>query len=238
MVLPQLNPRWRDRVVRGWSREVLRILHVKLVLSGEVPNRHSPPAMFVANHISWLDIWAINSVCPSRFVSKSEVRDWPVIGWLAVRGGVIFIERARRRDAARVSGAAAEALRSGDSLCVFPEGTTSDGTHIFPFHGSLMQAAVDATAPVWPIALRYLRRDGSINTEVAYAGDTTMAESMRAVLWQGRIVLHMDFSKPLSSLASDRRELARESERVISALANLPVRAALGKTSDPQGDTQ
>lgn len=225
LVLPRLDDAGRKRLIRNWSAHVLHILNVRLEVDGMLPTVDSRPVMLVSNHVSWLDIWAISSVRAVRFVAKSEVRSWPVIGWLSEKAGVIFIERARRHDTARVSGAGAAALLGGDSLCVFPEGTTSDGTHMYPFRSSLLQSAVDAAAPVWPVALHYPGKNGGFNTEVAYAGDTTMLQSLRAVLAQREIVLRLTFAEPINPAGRDRRELAQAAENIISSLACLPVRA-------------
>lgn len=225
LVLPRLQGTRREQLVSHWSAHILRILNVKLTVSGTVPTAEMSAALFVSNHISWLDIWAINTVRTVRFVAKSEVRSWPVIGWLAEQAGVIFIERSRRHDTSRVSGAGASALRGGDCLCVFPEGTTSDGTHLYPFRSSLLQSAVDAGAPVWPIALQYPLPGGSPNTAIAYAGDTSLAQSMKAVLSQREITLHLKFSEPIHPAGRDRRVLAQQAEAAIASLARLPVRA-------------
>jgi len=224
VVLPRLQGARRDRLISGWSAHILHILNVRLIVSGDVPAADAPAALFVSNHISWLDIWAINTVRNVRFVAKSEVRSWPVIGWLSEQAGVIFIERARRHDTSRVAGAGASALRDGHCLCVFPEGTTSDGTHLYPFRSSLLQSAVDAGAPVWPVALQYLLPGGMPNTAIAYAGDTSLAQSMKEILAQREIVLHLKYSEPIAPAGRDRRQLAQQAETAIASVARLPVR--------------
>lgn len=238
LVLPRLQGTRREQVIRDWSAQVLRILNVRLVATGVLPTADARAVLIVANHISWLDIWAINTVRVVRFVAKSEVRSWPVIGWLSEKVGVIFIERARRHDTSRVSSAGAEALRGGDCLCVFPEATTSDGTYLHPFRSSLLQSAVDAGVPVWPVAICYPRADGTPNTAVAYSGNTTMAQSMHAILGQREIIVHLTFAPPISSEGRDRRELAQAAETVISSLVRLPVRAAPETASDPPDAAQ
>lgn len=221
-------------MISRWSAHILHILKVVLTISGKVPEKDGPAALFVSNHVSWLDIWAINSIRTVRFVAKSEVRTWPVIGWLSRQAGVIFIERARRHDTSRVAAAGAAALRNGDSLCVFPEGTTSDGSHIHPFRSSLLQSAVDANAPVWPITLKYTLPGGAPNTEVAYAGDTSLAQSMRAILSHDEIHLQIIFAEPIDSKDRNRRDLAQQAENIIAAEARLQVRGALETISGPQ----
>ena len=233
LVLPRRGREDRDRLIREWSARMLRILKVKLDITGGFPPQDHAPALFVSNHVSWLDIWALNAVRPMRFIAKSEVRAWPVIGWLSERAGVIFIERAKRLDTARVSEAGTQALLEGHSVCVFPEGTTSDGTHIHPFRSSLLQAAVDASAPVWPVALHYPAPSGGANQAVAYVGEMTLAESLWAVLDQKEIVVRLAFGEPIHAMGRDRRQLAKAAEAAIASLARLPVRAAPGTPSDP-----
>lgn len=197
-----------------------------------LPTVDASAALFVANHISWLDIWAINAVRTVRFVAKSEVRQWPLIGWLSEKAGVIFIHRGRRHDTGRVADISTQALKAGDCLCVFPEGTTSDGTFLFPFRSSLLQPAVDAGVAVWPVAIAYRDGQGAIMTAVAYAGDTTMAQSMWTVLGQKEIIVQLTYAQPLPVEGHTRKELATLAEQVISSLGRLQVRAAPEKSSD------
>lgn len=235
LVLPHLQRRRRERVIGWWARRVLRILHVRLEASGDIPSKDTHAVMFVANHISWLDLWAIDVVRTVRFISKSEVRSWPIIGWLAKKTGTIFIERARRHDTSRVSEAGAEALLDGDCICIFPEGTTTDGTHMRPFKSSLLQSAVNANVPVWPVVVSYPGPDGEPDTGIAYADDTTMAQSMRRILSRKEIVVRLHFISPIRADGRTRRELAQQAEALISSQARLQVRAAPGTASDPQG---
>src|SRR6185295_16037591 len=138
--------------VGWWNARLLRLLGIALHSSG-TPRQGA--TLIVANHVSWLDILAINAVHPCRFVSKADVRHWPLIGWLVACGGTLFIERERKRDALRVVHQVADALRQGQTLAVFPEGTTSDGHGLLPFHANLLQAAVATSTPVQPVALRF-----------------------------------------------------------------------------------
>jgi 1-acyl-sn-glycerol-3-phosphate acyltransferase len=114
------------------------------------------PVLLVANHISWLDIVVLHAARHCRFVSKAMCKRWPLIGTLATGAGTLYIERESRRDAMRVVHHMADALQAGDILAVFPEGTTSDGISLLPFHANLIQAAVSAGAPVQPVALRFI----------------------------------------------------------------------------------
>lgn len=205
--LPWLHGESRRALVRSWSAGIPRILGVHVQALGTPPSG-DPPLMLVANHISWLDIWAINTIYPVRFVSKAEVRDWPVIGWLAERVGVIFLERSRRSDTHRVSGLASQALAEGDTLCMFPEGTTTDGTHVLPFRTSLLQAPIDAGVNVQPVAIRYVGKGKGVNAAVAYHGEITLWQSLCSVLAQRQINAELHFLPVVATQGLDRRQLA------------------------------
>ncbi|GBG15464.1 1-acyl-sn-glycerol-3-phosphate acyltransferase [Novimethylophilus kurashikiensis] len=230
-LLPRLSPDRRRRLIRWWSGRVLRILNVRLQIKGERPTENLSGVLFVSNHISWLDIWLINAVQPVRFISKSEVRTWPLVGWLAEKVGTLFIERARRRDTSRISNAGTSALQQGDCLCVFPEGTTTDGTCMRPFKSSLLQSAVDSGTAVWPMVVAYPGKNGCPDTGIAYADDISMTQSMREILGRRSIDAVLEFLPPLPSQGLSRRQLSAQAEKVISSAACLGVRAAPGTAS-------
>jgi 1-acyl-sn-glycerol-3-phosphate acyltransferase len=153
-VFPRLDEAARHARVQHWARRMLHLLGIQLRLHGQPP-LHGP-LLLVSNHISWLDILVLHGAQYCRFVSKSEVRHWPLVGTLATGGGTLYIERASRRDAMRVVHQMAASLQAGDIVAVFPEGTTTDGVDLLPFHANLIQAAVAVDAPVQPVGLQFL----------------------------------------------------------------------------------
>jgi len=207
-VLPRVNSRKRELIISRWSRKLLGVLNIKIIVTGVVPANDVTNVMFIANHISWIDIHALNSVRTVRFVAKSEIRHWPLFGWFAMKVNTLFTERERKQDAGRMVKVATESLKSGDCLCYFPEGTTTDGTQIKPFKSSLIQAALNANAQVWPFAIRYPLADGQPNVEMAYWGDISLFESMKMVIAQESPVVVMDFLAPINPQEHDRRALA------------------------------
>jgi 1-acyl-sn-glycerol-3-phosphate acyltransferase len=221
LVLPWCSRRLRLALTREWSRSLLALLGVKLTIYGQTLNAGSRNIMVVANHVSWLDIYLLNAAWPLRFVSKAEVRSWPAVGWLAEVIGTLFLERGKRRDAARINHAITAALGHGDCVAFFPEGTTTDGTHLRPFLASLLQPAIDASAELRPVALRYLNPDASINTRAAYCGDMSMMDSLHNILAQREIRAELHFLAPIACASKTRRELARQSEAAISNALNL-----------------
>ena len=235
LIYPWLSEKARIRVVRRWSAGLMRILNIHVHVTGMVPALSEQNVMLVANHVSWLDIYALNTVYPARFVSKSEVRGWPVAGWLAYKTGTFFIDRAKRHDTARVNHDMSAALSNGGCVAVFPEGTTSNGTLLRAFHASLLQPAVHSQSRVWPVAIRYAHADGSLNTAPAYADEISFGVSVLQILNQPEIHVELDFSEPIAAHGKTRRELARQTEHVIASALNL---AVPGKESGIPADLQ
>ncbi|MGZ8258433.1 MAG: lysophospholipid acyltransferase family protein [Methylotenera sp.] len=222
LVLPLASKSFRLRLIKWWCRRLLAAFNLRVISQGHIPLKNASlrKTMFVANHISWTDIHALNSVVTLRFIAKSEIKTWPVFGYLANRANALFIDRSKRQDAARIVDTAALSLEAGDNLCFFPEGTTTDGTEIRPFKSSLVQAAIQANATIWPVAIRYPCLNGSTNTGVAYAGETTMLESIQQILSQKHPVVELHFLAPipvteLADKDKDRRALTLHIEYLI-----------------------
>lgn len=211
--------RWR--AVQNWSRGVVRCAGVEVRRSGTVPE-HGVPVMAVANHVSWLDVQVLHSVWHLRFVAKSEVRRWPLIGWLSARTGTLFVERANRRHAARINSAIHQAFADGDAVAVFPEGTTTRGDELLRFHASLLQPAVDEQALIVPVAIRYTDGAGNLQPAAAYVGEMTLMESLAAIVRVPRIYAEVQFLPAIETNGRTRRELAQASHASIAAALRLP----------------
>jgi 1-acyl-sn-glycerol-3-phosphate acyltransferase len=206
-------PAERDEVVRRWSGRMLQALGVKLVVQGQVPEGAK---LVVSNHVSWLDIVAINSVLPSRFVSKAEVAHWPAVGFMVTAAGTLYLQRERRRDAMRVLGLMSDALRDGYTVAVFPEGTTGDGHGLLHFHANMLQSAIDAPAPVQPLALRYSDHAHEISPASAFVGDTTLWQSLWAVVTARELTVHLAILPLQVADQADRRLLAQQLHTLIA----------------------
>jgi 1-acyl-sn-glycerol-3-phosphate acyltransferase len=225
----RLSEQGKRALNRAWSLKLLRLVGMRLVVHHD-ERRIDHGALVVANHISWLDIYVINAWRPTPFVSKAEVRQWPVVGWLAHRLGTIFIHREKRRDAQRAMHEMATRLAGGGLVCVFPEGTTSNGLSLLPFHANLLQAAVSAQRPVQPICLLYADRDGRQSTTPAYIDDISLVQSLDAVLRGGPWTAHLYVGEAIAAM-DDRRALsAKAREAVALGLEELRVKVgrALG----------
>ena len=223
VLFPLVSMRQRDWLISYWSRHLLKVLGVRIhaqhapVLSGG--------ALLVSNHISWLDIYLIYGARRVYFVSKAEVRKWPIAGWLAHKGGTLFIERGKRADTARINQEMHDLMQHGAWIGVFPEGTTSDGRGVNKFYSSLLQPAVELECPIVPVAIRYTRN--SEYTEVpAYIGGMSLWESLQRIISETGLVAELRFGTPFAP-EHHRRELAVHAEAAVAGL--LGVAAPSGK---------
>jgi 1-acyl-sn-glycerol-3-phosphate acyltransferase len=203
---PTLPPAGRHARIAWWSAKMLRLLGARLQVRG----RFKPGAkLIVANHVSWLDILAIHAACPeARFVSKADVKAWPLVNRLVAAGDTLYIEREKRRDAMRVVHQMADALRAGATVAVFPEGTTGLGPELLPFHANLLQAAVATGTPVQPVVLRFADRGGPFSEAAQYVGATTLTQSLWKLACSRDLVVHVDVLAPQGTEHADRRALA------------------------------
>ena len=203
---------------------MLRLIGIDLRVEGTPA---SGGVLLAANHISWLDIMVVHAVVPeARFVSKADVKSWPLVSRLVDSAGTLYLERERKRDALRVVHDMAEALRAGQTVAIFPEGTTSTGHGLLPFHANLLQAAIATATPVQPVALRFSDRTHAVSEAMEFVGDTTLMQS----LWQSAcgdgVVARLVFLPPCASAGADRRKLA--------AALRADIGAALGIAQPPE----
>lgn len=216
----QLTPDQCALMVREWSRQMLRIMGVELVVRGMPPA--NGPVLLVANHISWLDIVVMNAAQPARFVSKADVKHWPVLGALITGAGTLYIERESRRDAMRVVHQMAERLRALDSIAVFPEGTTGDGRSLLPFHANLFQAAISANAPVLPVAMAYADgASGERSDAPLFIGDTTLVASIWSTLRVQDLQAVVHYGEPQFFQGRDRRAWAQDVRTEVAQMLGL-----------------
>lgn len=220
-LFPFYNKARRWRAVQRWSHGVVRCAGLAVRPDGTVPGAGTR-VVGVANHVSWLDIPVLHSLWHVRFVAKSEVRRWPVVGWLSARTGTLFVERGKHRHAARINNAIHQAFVDGDAVAIFPEGTTTCGDELLRFHASLLQPAVDEQARIVPVAIRYTDADGNFQPAVAYVGDMSLMESLAKIVTLPRVVAHVRFLEPIDTAGRARRELAQLSHARIASALRLP----------------
>lgn len=217
-LFPFLNRDQKDRRIQQWSKKLLKIFHIQLRVIG-AEKLISKPHLLVSNHISWLDIHVINAFKPVRFVAKSEVRGWPIFGWMAEQLGTVFIRRDSARHARQVVDQMAQVLQV-ESVCIFPEGTSTCGESVLPFKPNLFESAILAHVPVLPIAIAYRSRSSGLRSDApAFIGDMGLLESMSNVIGSRDIEVHLSLIEPYltdKSENSDRKELALYCQEAIT----------------------
>jgi 1-acyl-sn-glycerol-3-phosphate acyltransferase len=205
--------RWR---IRQWSVELLAICRVQVTLRNPDNNVAPTRALIVANHVSWLDIFAINSIQTCSFVGKSDIRDWPLLGWLCEKGGTIFIARGKQRDVRRIFQGLVTSIQAGERVAFFPEGTTAAQGTLLPFHANLFEAALDAQVPVQPYALCYLNPQGALHPAADFIGDMTFAQSMISILQGEPMKAELIQLAPIETAGLHRRQLAASAQALIA----------------------
>jgi len=226
---PLAGPARRLALVRWWARGVLRICGVQLIVRGTpLTGGH----VLVSNHISWMDIYAINAVAVARFVAKAEIRSWPLFGWLAARTGTLFLERGRRHAVHRANATIATALRAGDRIGIFPEGTTGDGGTVLRFHANLIEAAIETNAPVQPLALCYRTAAGEPTQAPAFVGEMTLIESIASTLAAAPLRVELNYLPAIAVAGLTRHEVAELARDAI--VASRASRAAGAAGTPPE----
>lgn len=203
-------------IIRWWMRRVARVLGLRIRVRGQIPRQTS---LWCCNHVSWLDIVALGATGDFVFVAKAEVSHWPLVGWLARAAGTVFLQRG-----AGASGAVSETvdacLRSGQSVVIFPEGTTSDGLSVRPMYPRLFSAAISAPVPVQPVALRFSQR-GAPSLLAPFIGDDTFLAHLRRVLKQPEgIEVDIRLLPRVNPRGLDRRSLAHATRAIIQSGLN------------------
>jgi 1-acyl-sn-glycerol-3-phosphate acyltransferase len=212
----RLDTKGREAGVQAWSAQLLKVLGIELqVLGAPGPG----PRLLAANHVSWLDIAAVHAVMPeARFVSKADVQHWPLVGKLVDGARTLYIERANKRDALRVVHQTADALKAGDTVAFFPEGTTGPGPELLPFHGNLLQAAIATGVSVQPLVLRWHEPELRFAKSAQFIGQMTLVQSLWSVACAQGLAIRLQWLPQVPVRHEDqRRELAERLREQIKA---------------------
>jgi len=211
----------RQWLIRNWSRVLMRCCGVEVRYHGQ-PKRQGA-VLWVANHVSWVDIFVMDSVRAVSFIAKSDIRKWPVLGWLVAGAGTLFIERGRRHAVRAVGHQMNERFARGEAIGLFPEGTTSTGMDVAPFHSSLFEPALRAGVDVQPVALLFLHR-GQRTTRYAFVGEQTLVHNIWSLLTATGTVVELVFCPVTSAVECaelGRVEIAARAERMIREVVRV-----------------
>ena len=215
LLFPWLKAEQRHRSIRHWCKQLLGIFNMRLSVIG-VEHLMDDHYLMAANHISWIDIHVINAFKPHYFVAKSEVASWPIFGWMAKQLGTLFIERGKSNSIRNMVQEIASQLNQ-KAICIFPEGTSTDGKHVAPFKSNLFEAAIVANAPVYTLAIQYFdMRTGNKTTAPAFIGEMGLLDSIWNLICSPPICAQISISAKLPAL-KERKALAELSQSLITA---------------------
>lgn len=205
-------------VAAWWHGRVAKILNLAISTHGYPP---AAPALLVSNHVSWLDVIVLGHLVPTAFLSKDEVRAWPVIGWLADMAGTLFIKRGSGQ-ATLISEAIRARLTQNGMLTLFPEGTTTDGRDVRPFFSRLFGAAIDSGSKVVPVTIRY-HQNGEYDPIAPYINNDSLMNNLMGLLRRRDNAVHIVFSEPMHIGNESRKELAEQARKTIADAIRMPI---------------
>lgn len=224
------------RAIQNWMARLCRILGIRVIVEG-APAKS--PVLFVSNHISWYDIPVLQSAIPTGFVSKAEIRNWPVIGWMAYRGNTLFVQRGKRESFLYVLQYMKRRL-NGQNLLVFPEGTTSSGDTVLNFKTRFYDPAIESHVPIQPIALYYNSPWRSCE-ELAFINHEPFVAHMLRLIGEPYIDAHLRFCTPVQTVGRDRHELGEvtqdEVEKALAAIKSRINKISHGGAGNTENKT-
>lgn len=234
LLFPWLDAAGRDRRIQRWSQQLVRICGLTLHFDDSLQQQPASPALIICNHISWMDIFVINTIHPCRFVAKSDIRDWPLIGWLCDQSGTIFIARGRQRDVRRIYAGLVQSIHAGERVAFFPEGTTASQGTVLSFHANLFEAAIEAQVPVQPYAIRYVDAQGGLHSAADFVGEMSFLESLIVIAQNKGMRAELIRLPSIDTQGAHRRELAKAArEQIAKALGVSPGSDAAGSPPVP-----
>ena len=199
------NPK-NTRYVQHFCRRLSQVFNVEVQVHGEIPRQ---PALWVSNHISWLDIAVLGSGARVFFLAKAEIEHWPIFGKLVKGGGTLFIQRGSG-DSARIKAQITEFLKQNIPVLFFPEATTTDGTRVKKIHGRILEAAIEAQRPVQICLICYANQQGKLDTVAPYIGAIGFAEHVKSVLEMPKVIAHLKALVPVDVAGHSVESLTRE----------------------------
>ena len=230
VIFPFVGQIARNRINRVWSRILIALCGARVVASEFAIPYHlqrdgldpsTSGRLALANHVSWMDIFAINAVLPSRFIAKAEIGQWPLLGLLVSRAGTLYVERGRRHAVAAMNKTVREHLKLGETIVVFAEGTTTDGSELLPFHSNVIAPALEVGAAIWPVAIRYTER-GKRSAAAAFIGEIGLFTSLAQILVADQLIVEVAVLPPVSANdAANRHGVARAARGAIARKLGL-----------------
>lgn len=230
LILPVLTDETRATWVRRLARVVPRLMGIRVQVTGSIPDEEAvwmgrragkTGFMVCSNHISFIDIFLLDSLLPVRFVAKKEIESWPVFGLIARGAGTLFIDRSRRRAVLEMTEVMNETLKAGESVLFFPEGTTGEGRVLLPFYANLFASAVATEADLLPVVIRYTQ-NGEVTTIPSYAGSIPLFTVIKRVVFSPGLAAEVQVLEPIRTAGIDRKALCAQTSAVMSVALGVP----------------
>ncbi|MCL1887078.1 MAG: 1-acyl-sn-glycerol-3-phosphate acyltransferase [Betaproteobacteria bacterium] len=231
---PFMDQENRRLYIQTWSQKLFKIIRIKVTtINGHLLTKN---ALIVSNHLSWLDIFLINTAQPSRFIAKDSIRSWPLIGWLATKAGTIYLKRNNARNLRHTFQTLVAHLRNGEPFVFFPEGTSSGSQNkLLPFHSNLFESAIEAGVPVQPCVLHYLDENNRFHASIDSKVKLSLMENMMRVFSTDTIHAELTILPVISTAGMQRREIAKKAyDAIKTALITHP---AYKNPDNPPGIT-
>ena len=205
--------RQQEKIIQFWCKRLLSIFEIKVeVLGLDSYLSNQKQYLMVANHISWIDIIIIQSIKPSIFVAKSDVASWPLFGWVAQMTGTIFIKRDKVSDIKKALKKMKRRLIKR-SVCIFPEGTSTNGRYLLTFKSNLFQSSIDTNKSILPLCLSY-KQKGTYSDKVAFVDDMSLVDSIVKIKKENDITVVVDVLQPIRP-RGNRKELAVYTQEIL-----------------------
>lgn len=216
VIFPFIAAPKRDALVRRWSLQLLGLCKVRVKILDRRGGQIVDHALIIANHVSWLDIFVINSWQACHFVAKSDIRQWPIAGWLSAQAGTIFLARGKQREVRRIYEGLVHQLKDRKRIAFFPEGTTGAQGGILAFHANLFEAAIEAQLPILPFAVRYVDAQGQLHPAAEFIGEMTFAQSMKLILEADEIIAELIQLPSIPTDGAHRRDVAQVAREAVA----------------------
>jgi 1-acyl-sn-glycerol-3-phosphate acyltransferase len=235
---PSWSPAKQRLYIQNWSKKLFRIIGIEVTVTNE--HLLAPHALIVSNHLSWLDIFLINTGQPSRFIAKDSIRSWPLIGWLATRAGTIYLRRNNARDLRNTFRVLVTQLHKGEYFVFFPEGTSGGSQNrLLPFHSNLFEAAIEAGAPVQPCVLHYVDENNHFHASIDSEVKLPLIDNIMRILKTDTIRARLIVLPVIESAGEKRRDLSRKAHDAIkAALTAHPAHKSPGNPPDTKPGLQ
>lgn len=236
-IYPLVSLAARGRMNNAWSRALVRLCGVRVNVVGVPPMQGA--GLWVANHVSWIDIFILAGVRSVLFVAKSEIRSWPVVGWLVAKVGTVFLQRGQRQSIRQVGEEMQQRFQRGEVIGLFAEGTTSSGFDVLPFHASLFDPAIRAGVDIQPVALRFMHH-GRRSDFAAFVGDETLVANLWTLLCATGVSVEVEFLPVINAQQCQewgRNQVARHAEQLIGNAVRVAPQVATQQPEEPARET-